>query len=83
MKKTLKYLTQCAFSYVHFECASTEVFRYCRNSGYTSTDVMAVGCRFEVVESGAGVPKLYSASLPPGKTGPQVRRTTSVVPSTG
>ena len=29
-------------------------------------------CRWEVVESGAGAPYLLGASLPPGKTGPQV-----------
>jgi hypothetical protein len=29
-------------------------------------------CRFEVVEAAAGAPKLFAASIPVGKTGPQV-----------
>lgn len=29
--------------------------------------------RFEVVEAAAGAPKLFAASIPAGKTGPQVR----------
>lgn len=31
-----------------------------------------MSCRWEVIESGAGAPQLLGASLPAGKTGPEV-----------
>lgn len=33
----------------------------------------ALLCRYEVVEAAAGATRLYGASLPPNKVGPQVR----------
>jgi hypothetical protein len=49
---------------LHLTSAQTVVLLYVRR--------ILPRCRFEVVEAAAGAPKLFAASIPVGKTGPQV-----------